>query len=69
MFRTNLAVHHQEHCSVPDDERVIRSKHVEQEKNSGIKIIYKNSCISLVIYALQYDARYIQRQTILELYF
>ena len=29
-------------CSAPDDERVIRSKHVEQEKNGGIKIIYKN---------------------------
>ena len=24
------------------DERVIRSKHVGQEKNGGIKIIYKN---------------------------
>ena len=28
--------------SAPDDERVIRSKHVEQEKNGGIKIMYKN---------------------------
>ena len=46
----------------PDDEPVIRSKHVEQEKNGGIKIIYKELCISFVIYTLQYDARYIQRQ-------
>ena len=28
--------------SAPDDERVIRSKHVEQRKNDGIKIIYMN---------------------------
>ena len=31
-------------------------------KNGAIKIIYKNLCISLFIYTLQYDARYIQRQ-------
>ena len=28
--------------SAPDDERVILSKHVEQQKDGGIKIIYKN---------------------------
>ena len=40
----------------------VLSKHVEQTKNCGIKIDYKNLCISLVINTLQYDARYTQRQ-------
>ena len=39
-----------------------RSKYVEQTKNCGMKIDYKNLRISLVINALQYDARYTQRQ-------
>ena len=32
------------------------------KKNGAIKIIYKELCISFVIYTLQYDGRYIQRQ-------
>ena len=71
MFRTNLVVHHQEHgivyrlyqtmqcsilCRAPDDERLDSFETCTADKNSRIKVDYKN-CASRCSLTQQNDIR------------